>query len=384
MAIVKAKCPNCNELIEIEASDFNVVCKYCGVPFMPKEGIENYNKHISILAQSINIDTIDVNAESVSNYATLGLAALKDKNHEKCGFYADDILKRNPYSPEGLLLKAFFVSNNYSKEDGIRYYLQAYENAKDNKLITVIIDTMRDEFEDYADENFIYLLQEIIKYDSEVMKSFYLEALNYVSSSFQGNPLIEKLNIDFDTLFTYLEISPRICFSQYGIDFYFEMNCLFFVKGKCIYRVVKLDNISKEIEKFFNKKDSKKITYNFYVGSRIIDLKIDEAIEDLEKLLNDNSFTIVPIKGGCYIATCVYGSYNAPEVWALRRYRDQCLAKNIFGRLFIKIYYAISPTIVKIFKNNQLFHRFNKKILDAKVKKLISNGISDLPYRDNK
>ena len=25
--------------------------------------------------------------------------------------------------------------------------------------------------------------------------------------------------------------------------------------------------------------------------------------------------------GGCYIATCVYGSYDCPEVWTLRRFR---------------------------------------------------------------
>ena len=28
--------------------------------------------------------------------------------------------------------------------------------------------------------------------------------------------------------------------------------------------------------------------------------------------------------GGCYVATAVYGSYDCPEVWVLRRYRDFC------------------------------------------------------------
>lgn len=41
-------------------------------------------------------------------------------------------------------------------------------------------------------------------------------------------------------------------------------------------------------------------------------------------------------KEGCYIATCVYGSYDAPEVLVLRDFRDNELSKNIFGRLFIK------------------------------------------------
>lgn len=53
--------------------------------------------------------------------------------------------------------------------------------------------------------------------------------------------------------------------------------------------------------------------------------------------------------GGCHVATCVYGSHDCPQVWSLRRFRDDTLAKNIFGRAFIRTYYAISPTIVRWF-----------------------------------
>lgn len=44
--------------------------------------------------------------------------------------------------------------------------------------------------------------------------------------------------------------------------------------------------------------------------------------------------------GGCYIATCVYGSYDCPQVWTLRRYRDNTLAETWYGRLFVHTYYA--------------------------------------------
>ena len=53
--------------------------------------------------------------------------------------------------------------------------------------------------------------------------------------------------------------------------------------------------------------------------------------------------------GGCYIATSVYGSYDCPEVWTLRRYRDYSLSKTLFGRLFIKVYYLLSPIMVSLF-----------------------------------
>ncbi|HIZ10458.1 MAG TPA: leucine-rich repeat protein, partial [Candidatus Borkfalkia avicola] len=42
-------------------------------------------------------------------------------------------------------------------------------------------------------------------------------------------------------------------------------------------------------------------------------------------------------KGGCYIATAVYGSYDCPQVWTLRRYRDFSLSRTAPGRLFVKL-----------------------------------------------
>ena len=68
MANVKSKCPNCGEISEIESSEFNVVCFFCGVPYMPKEGIDNFNNHI---ARSIDIDTVNVHSENIKNYEKL-------------------------------------------------------------------------------------------------------------------------------------------------------------------------------------------------------------------------------------------------------------------------------------------------------------------------
>jgi cold shock CspA family protein len=48
---------------------------------------------------------------------------------------------------------------------------------------------------------------------------------------------------------------------------------------------------------------------------------------------------------GCFIATAVYGDYYAPEVIALRRFRDETLEMNVLGRIFIIFYYKFSPSI---------------------------------------
>ena len=87
---------------------------------------------------------------------------------------------------------------------------------------------------------------------------------------------------------------------------------------------------------------------------------------------------------GCYVATCVYGSYDCPQVWTLRRYRDSVLAESVFGRLFIRLYYAISPTAVKCFGNFSWFHKLFKTPLDKLVQHLQKEGIEDTPYQDGK
>jgi len=72
----------------------------------------------------------------------------------------------------------------------------------------------------------------------------------------------------------------------------------------------------------------------------------------------------LPAKSGCYIATAVYGSYDCPQVWTLRCYRDAVLTKTWYGKAFIQLYYATSPTIVRLFGKAKWFNCIFKKILD--------------------
>lgn len=87
-------------------------------------------------------------------------------------------------------------------------------------------------------------------------------------------------------------------------------------------------------------------------------------------------------KSGCYVATAVYGSYDCPEVWTLRRFRDNTLAQSWYGRAFIHAYYAISPTLVKWFGHTSWFKKMWKEPLDNLVQKLQSNGVESTPYND--
>ncbi|MBQ7599664.1 MAG: hypothetical protein IJU57_03215 [Clostridia bacterium] len=76
----------------------------------------------------------------------------------------------------------------------------------------------------------------------------------------------------------------------------------------------------------------------------------------------------------CYIATCVYGSCDAPEVMILRRFRDRKLRKSLAGRMFITLYYRISPGIVRAKGRDSSFRDVSRRILDMFTEYLQKKG----------
>ena len=174
--------------------------------------------------------------------------------------------------------------------------------------------------------------------------------------------------------------------------------------------VVYLANDRKDIKSIYaidlKNGGHKKVCYNvleaklygsdiYYVNAATVSYKNQDGVEVkgeqryLNKLnLETNQETkiceldVTEKKQGCYVATCVYNSYDCPEVWRLRRYRDDYLDLHWWGRAFIKIYYAISPKLVKRFGQKSWFRDPVKRILDKKVSKLEKQGFSDAPYHD--
>lgn len=105
----------------------------------------------------------------------------------------------------------------------------------------------------------------------------------------------------------------------------------------------------------------------------------NQTAEDIMKSIDTSSSSN---SGGCYVATAVYGSYDCPQVWTLRRFRDYTLAETWYGRAFIRTYYAISPTLVKWFGHTEWFKKMWKGKLDRMVANLNAEGVEDTPYED--
>lgn len=91
-------------------------------------------------------------------------------------------------------------------------------------------------------------------------------------------------------------------------------------------------------------------------GTNLNDSKI--YIEELAQKHN------IPVpKTKCFIAAACCGSYDAHEVWILRAYRDEVLEKTISGRLFISVYYFLSPPVAKYIERSELLKSVFKKYL---------------------
>jgi hypothetical protein len=74
----------------------------------------------------------------------------------------------------------------------------------------------------------------------------------------------------------------------------------------------------------------------------------------------------------CFIATAVYGSYEAPQVIKLRHFRDKKLRTYRLGNLLISVYYKLSPPLARWLKDSPKFAKPVRHILAMLIKYLES------------
>jgi len=52
-----------------------------------------------------------------------------------------------------------------------------------------------------------------------------------------------------------------------------------------------------------------------------------------------------PPSSKCFVATVAFGGEGAPEVATLREFRDRTLVRSLPGRLFVRFYYRLGPSL---------------------------------------
>lgn len=73
----------------------------------------------------------------------------------------------------------------------------------------------------------------------------------------------------------------------------------------------------------------------------------------------------------CFIATAVYGEANTAEINTLQVFRDKILLENSAGRLFVHVYYSISPTFAKLIAKSKFARKLVRAILLTPILLLI-------------
>ena len=372
MPLVPAICTQCGAQIEVDNTHEAGVCKHCGTAFITEKAINNYNTYVT--------KNTNINANVVNIY----------NNQKDFVIKAGKLIEYNGTSDTVVVPSEvqIIAKGAFSKADW-----DDFEMAGSN-IKKILLPSSVTQIEEFAFHNCQNLTVVIMSNNISLMGN------GCFSGCKRLNTIEIKDNVDALVSDAFLDIREGTVQLPAKLK---KIAGLMFNGCDSIKQVIIPDGIT-EIEEFAFTKlaNLQEVTIPdsvinchfeaFKAGLYTNDnIRIVHASEEWKRKNYGKISCLASYapmdskqKSGCYIATCVYGSYNCPEVWTLRRFRDEFLDITWYGRLFVRFYYAISPTIVRVFGRREWFREFWKKKLDVMVDKLNSKGIESSRYEDKK
>ena len=325
------------------------VCQHCGTKYSVEEAKKMMVEGTVSVEGTIKVDTSD----ELKNLYEVARRAKDNDNSEQAEKYYDKILAKDPNSWEANFYVVYYQTAS-CKIAHIAYAGNTLANA-----IPAVINLVKNNVPN--DEQ------------GSIITELFVKAIS-ISAMLSGAADNHYYNISADI---------RAEYTQEYINNVAAAANILYTLGDCIdetwgkkYGVYSsglweaaIDHHNKYLQFLADKPIN--ITKMQSYGEKIKKYKAEYALPEF----NTSS-------GGCYIATAVYGSYDCPEVWTLRRFRDYTLAETVFGRAFIKVYYATSPTLVRWFGKSALFNKMWRTPLDKLVATLNTKGVQNTPYSD--
>lgn len=381
MALTKIQCPNCGANLTAEDSEKNFHCQYCNTDFVLETPTKVTNLNFNLHTDEFIVEDgvlLQYTGDKTTVYVPDGVREISE----------EAFLFTNPFG--GLSQKqivALFLPESVTemncsfRESSIRKFVapgikKISEHQFCRSELEVIICPNVKEIEwsglagcNLREATFPNLLKigQTAFHDCKHLKK--IEAPKLQSIGKDGFESCESLeSVNFPNVTEFYDLAFAYC--------------------KSLKKVHMPKAVPKNTE--FNK--SQKGTYGSMAGhffhycdnltDVVLKIPFDARLKGTVFVRDDGSIEESQKSGGCYVATCVYGSYDCPQVWTLRRYRDNTLAQTWSGRAFIKTYYAISPTLVKWFGNTEWFKKMWQPKLDRMVKRLNNEGVENTPYQD--
>ena len=325
---------------DVIKQDGYFVCQYCGTKYTVEEARK--------ILGTVKIDK----TEETEKLLTLARRAREDNNYENAEKYYGMALQDDPNNWEVAFFQIYYHSMQ-CKIANISGALYSVSNSIDStmKLISTVEDR---EEKDNA-------IKTVITYSEQIASLLANAAIDYYNDTQKNNSQVQ-----FDLLNECIE---RVA-AAYGIYTKLEESMKKYFSEE--------EDILLSLLKSANSFISSSTKYTNYKYRKSENARLTSEIRDKDPTYNPPEVN----GGGCYVATAVYGSYDCPQVWTLRRYRDFELARTWYGRAFIHTYYAISPTIVKWFGNTEWFKKMWRGTLDKMVSRLNADGYEDTPYND--
>lgn len=362
MSLVSAKCTNCGARIEVDPTTEAGICPYCNSAYVTQKAIVNYN--VTILNNTtIHAASVNVLGDNFDNLMMNARDAWEGKEYQDAFEKYSRALDIQPSNEEAILYKSLCLG--WLKSNFVMIY-------KSFDRVYGKID-INSESKEHI-ENLNRFICEVYT----LIQAYYVDSLNSYNPDYHNSDNIEMVWERIETVVRVLNdiIIPTQRLIKERCEEYKE-NYLTYLKllHSCYHEL------------------SHGWKYDTHTTGGLIDIRRVEHEESDE--FEDKAYEILqeirildpnykpPKKRGCYIATSVYGSYDCPQVWVLRRYRDYKLDKTILGRAFIKLYYTFSPMLVKKFGKSKWFQSFWKFRLDKMVERLKLQGYEDTPYYDN-
>ena len=335
-------CEMCNSN-DIQKQDGLYVCQCCGT----KYSVEEARK--LLVEGTVKND----NSEEIQNLYKLARKARDESNYENAQKYYDMVLLKDSSSWEANFYSVYFQALNCKIAEigkAASYLKQSIESVLD------LVDNSVNDSQEH-NQIVVEIGTRLIKI-ANILSSSATQHYENIDISIRDKYTTEYRDRIRDTRFM-IEAYGDIVIERYGDDY---GN----IASSCWKLGVNLHILQGKI---------------FGSSKSDIESFIEDKVSNIKRFEPNYQAPEIPA-GGCYVATAVYGSYDCPEVWTLRRFRDYTLAETWYGRAFIYTYYAISPILVKWFGKTKWFTNLWKPTLDLLVEKLNTNGVEDTPYND--